>query len=54
MLKYNDIYFKLEHLDYYIKYSSIEKIEEFKIDYTYKNYIPFLTRVIDSKKMEGN
>ena len=56
---YNDIYFKLKNLDYYVKYSSVEKIDEFKIDYTYKNYIPFNIDVITNENAilysdEGN
>lgn len=47
---YNDIYFKLKYQDNYIKYTSVEPTEEFKRNYTYKNYLPFNINVITNKE----
>lgn len=46
---YKDEYFKLENIDYYVKYSDIKPIKEFKNEQRYKNYIPFNQNVITKK-----
>lgn len=45
---YQDVYFKLENIDYYVKYDTVNAIEEFLQNTTYKNYIPFNYNVITS------
>ncbi len=37
----NDLYFKLDNLEYYIFYKDIKPIEKININNKYKNYIPF-------------
>lgn len=43
---YEDVYFKLANLDYYIKYNDVEKIENITIDNRYTNYLPFNQNVV--------
>ncbi len=43
---YEDIYFQLENLDYYVKYTDVEPIESIDTDDYYKNYISFNKNVI--------
>lgn len=45
---YQDIYFKLENIDYYVKYDTVDVIEEIVINTAYKNYIPFNFNVVTS------
>lgn len=56
---YQDIYFKLANLDYYIKYKDIEVIESMTSNNNYINYIPFNLNVITKNPVhlysdEGN
>ena len=39
---YQEEYFKLKNIDYYINYKDITKIDNIEINNRYKNYIPYL------------
>lgn len=45
---YNDIYFQLENIDYFIKYSDVKIIDFQTADQRYKNYISFNENVVSS------
>ena len=43
---YKDEYFKIKDLDYYVKYTSVSKTDEFTYDTRFTNYIPFNKNVV--------
>lgn len=45
---YKDIYFQLENINYFIKYSDVKTIDSLSADQRYKNYIPFNENIVSS------
>lgn len=49
-LTVNDVYFKLENLDYYLSYDAIKKTEKQDVDTSFKKYLPYDIDVVTKEE----
>lgn len=48
IISYKDIYFELENINYYVKYTDVKIVDSVEVEDHYRNYIPFNENVVSN------